>query len=1670
MIVKIKLWFLSYFICISLQVIAQDNPPMAGFDIKPSNSGPSYITDIANDASGNVYVAGVFGGTMETYSLTSAGNNDIFFAKFNSAGSLVWIKRIGGTGDDQATTISLDQTGSTIFLGGMFNGTVDFDPNAGFATLTSGGGRDAFLGRYTTDGAYMWIGNISGTADAQIRDIVCTPTTVYVTGLFYGTADFGFGSDFNSQTSSGVADAFIAGYFMSSGTLNNLRIIGSSAGEDYGYSIATDAGSNIYVTGVYNGTVNFGNTNLSSAGNMDMFCAKYTSSLSPVWAASSGVNATNDFGKAITVDGSGNVYITGSWYTGVWIEKFNSFGVSQWSTSLCQFGGGLGEGEGISVNANGDVVISGYFTSSTGFAGVCSGPDYYSALGPYDSFIAKYKGTDGSFKWAKVLSTTGPEAYNAVTTDGANNIFAAGNWATSVSNYSLQVTKYFDDPPSQPTAITFSNVTTSAITCSFTPTFTQPIIGQGGYVVVSKAGSPPMEIPPDGIAPTDYLECCGADILGTSNVVAVIYTGSTNSFTQGGTPNTEYHYAVYAFNGNGNYLHTNPLRGSQFTLATEPTAQPIGLTFNSFTQTSFNGSFSPAAGSPTGYLVVRKVASAPTGLPLDATTYSAGSVIGDGIVVYSGPLTTFSQTALTAGTNYYYQVFSYNGSGQSLNYRTTSPLSNNIVTIPPNPIAISATGTNQNSFTAIWNSSTSATSYRLDVSADNFGTFVTGYNNKTVTGTSDPVTGLNPNTTYKYRVRAVNASGTSGNSNEISQITVTATPVASAATTISQTGFTANWNAVAGAIGYKLDVSDNAGFSSFVAGFSNKDVVPNNSLVTGLSSGVTYYYRVRSYNSAGTSPNSNTISQITIPAIPVATSATLPTQAQFNANWISATGATSYRLDVSSDGFTSFVSGFNDRIVSGITELVTGLNPGVTYQYRVRAVNTAGVSGNSNIVAQITIPASPVPSASDPSQTGFKINWTSVTGAVDYTVDLSQDNFATLLAGYPKNESTVSHTVTGLSPGTMYQYRVRSRNTAGTSPNSSTFNQITIPANPVALAYSPVDATSFIANWEVVNGADGYEIDVSLSDKNFAPNILNYNAKQVPNIGDYQVNGLTPSTAYRYRVRAYNSAGVSDNSLSKLAVTTNASGGGTPTAPSITIVDNQNSQSLVKSSVSGGFGAISIVFKHRKITEINFTSEPPATLSSTSFETTINPSFLDEIGMEYYFQVTDELDKTSESNNGYIYKTFASQSIPSLASGGTLSSYRIISVPLKLESNDIRDVFAPLISLYGGYNKEKWRLLRYQNGKNTDYDGLSRIDQGKGYWFNSLEPVDIKLSGQAIPANQSSPFQMQLEKGWNQIGNPFLFDIDWDDVRAANPSADVDQDYLVYDPGNANVKPSNSIKTWSGGFVYANSSQTLNIPVTLKNTAGGRILSADTNNSLDQPIWFVPITLVQSGSTNEYSGFGMHPDALLNKDRFDTQTAPRFINYLELNSYHPEAFTPRFARDVVPTAKSYIWTYSVESNLEGSLAKLEWNPSLFGNNLAKLFLYDAESNELIDMRKNSVYSFSISKSKVLKFIYSADEESLQPESDVIGKAYPNPFVNSVTIPFFTSKVDGHVQIVIYDLMGKRIKSLENNRFAPGYYETTWDGTDSQGSRVAQGVYLYQMISGDRRMIGRVILR
>jgi hypothetical protein len=273
-------------------------------------------------------------------------------------------------------------------------------------------------------------------------------------------------------------------------------------------------------------------------------------------------------------------------------------------------------------------------------------------------------------------------------------------------------------------------------------------------------------------------------------------------------------------------------------------------------------------------------------------------------------------------------------------------------------VAIAATGITATSFTANWSAVASITDYKLDVSADDFVTFVPGFNQKAVTGTSSSVTGLTGGMIYKYRVNVV---GTclSVPSNVITAETTglpPAVPSAIAGTSVGETSFTANWNAAAGATTYRLDVSaDN--FVNLLPDYSDRTVNGLSDAVSGLASGVTYSYRVRSVNSAGTSSNSNTITVTTIvlaPAAPNALAATNIAGESFTANWDAVYNADSYRLDVSADDFATTVSGFGDLLVATNSISVTGLMRSTLYKYRVRSVNITATSGNSSVISVTT--------------------------------------------------------------------------------------------------------------------------------------------------------------------------------------------------------------------------------------------------------------------------------------------------------------------------------------------------------------------------------------------------------------------------------------------------------------------------------------------------------------------------------------------------------------------------------------------------------------------------------------------------------------------------------------------------------------------------------------------
>ena len=191
-------------------------------------SGDGQSRSISLDASGNVYTTGSFMGTVDfdpgagVANLTPSGIYDIFISKLDASGNFVWAKAMGGTGSESVGgSIALDGSGN-VYTAGSFLGTVDFDPGAGLANLTSAGYGDIFISKLDASGNFVWANAMGGSGGEESYSIALDGSgNVYATGVFSDTADFDPGAGVANLTSAGGLDIFVAKYFQNSTGINN---------------------------------------------------------------------------------------------------------------------------------------------------------------------------------------------------------------------------------------------------------------------------------------------------------------------------------------------------------------------------------------------------------------------------------------------------------------------------------------------------------------------------------------------------------------------------------------------------------------------------------------------------------------------------------------------------------------------------------------------------------------------------------------------------------------------------------------------------------------------------------------------------------------------------------------------------------------------------------------------------------------------------------------------------------------------------------------------------------------------------------------------------------------------------------------------------------------------------------------------------------------------------------------------------------------------------------------------------------------------------------------------------------------------------------------------------------------------------------------------------------
>ncbi len=387
---------------------------------------------IDTDADGNIYVAGSFSNDVDfdpgpgVYELSADGTIDAFLCKYNPQGEFAWAVSWGGPWSnetDYAYDVEIDSSGG-VYVIGEFEGTsVDFDPGSGEEMRDSNGAFDVFLVKYDTDGVFQWVRTWGGiNSDAGYGVTSDSNDYVYVTGSFRGNVDFDPGDGVDEHDAGYYPDIFLSS-FDADGEFRWVRTwgyMGGSTNYDEGYGVVADTSGNIYATGRFYNNVDFdpgeGSDEKMSQGYSDAFVSSFTSDGDYQWSVTWG-GTKYESSDAITVDFSGNIYVTG-YYNGQvdfdpgpdeflvtasnsdqgYMSSFNPGGDFRW---VRVWGGSMSSAysQGIATDGSNNIYVTGYFYLEVDFD-LPDGNDTHSYDNIFNSFLACFD-LSGNFSWAR---------------------------------------------------------------------------------------------------------------------------------------------------------------------------------------------------------------------------------------------------------------------------------------------------------------------------------------------------------------------------------------------------------------------------------------------------------------------------------------------------------------------------------------------------------------------------------------------------------------------------------------------------------------------------------------------------------------------------------------------------------------------------------------------------------------------------------------------------------------------------------------------------------------------------------------------------------------------------------------------------------------------------------------------------------------------------------------------------------------------------------------------------------------------------------------------------------------------------------------------------------------------------------------------------------------------
>lgn len=382
----------------------------------------------------DIIIGGSFFGTMTigTSAPLSQTNGSNFVARLRgSDGSLIWINQFDGSQTVLVKLVDADSR-DDVFIAGQFSGTVPFNGT----NATSAGSVDVFIAKLSgSTGRYVWAHTFGDPSlDLATAMAVDHAGDVSLTGYFSGTIAPG------PSPLTGTNATYIVKYVGATGAHAWSKSINSTDTQsgDYPNGLAVDASGNVIVLGFFDGSINFGGGSVMASSNGSAFLVKYASE-NGAYILDREFSNNGTTPTSVASDSNGNIYLLGTFGgtlvltspplpsagdLDVFVAKYSAAGVAQWSRS---FGNSLKDtAVQLAVDPAGELLVSATFQGTVSYGG----PSFVAA-GASDVVIARLRSQDGSYLGSITLGGTGGEHASVIGAHGGNVVISGGFGGTA---------------------------------------------------------------------------------------------------------------------------------------------------------------------------------------------------------------------------------------------------------------------------------------------------------------------------------------------------------------------------------------------------------------------------------------------------------------------------------------------------------------------------------------------------------------------------------------------------------------------------------------------------------------------------------------------------------------------------------------------------------------------------------------------------------------------------------------------------------------------------------------------------------------------------------------------------------------------------------------------------------------------------------------------------------------------------------------------------------------------------------------------------------------------------------------------------------------------------------------------------------------------------------------